>query len=249
MEIPYTITERPDTGLWNAKLGIWLFLASEVMLFGGLFSAYVFLRMGAATWPHGLLNVPLATLNTAVLITSSIMMLMAWASVKFRDIHGFRFYMGLTVLLGATFLGIKGFEYRGKFTHYEVILKDGSVVAGHLENAADIRDEGKDSMMLIPDAKEGHHTETMKIEKSNIERLTNFGPWHSPFFAIYFALTGMHLLHVLGGTVVNAYFWGPGSVMFKTEPEHFANRIEVSGLFWHFVDLVWLFLFPVLYLL
>jgi heme/copper-type cytochrome/quinol oxidase subunit 3 len=58
-----------------------------------------------------------------------------------------------------------------------------------------------------------------------------------------------NLLHVLGGTVVNAYFWGPGSAMFKTEPEHFANRVEVAGLFWHFVDLVWLFLFPVLYLI
>ncbi len=67
MEIPYTVTARPDTGLWNAKIGIWLFLASEVMLFGGLFSAYVFLRLDALPghWPHGLLNVPVGTMNTA----------------------------------------------------------------------------------------------------------------------------------------------------------------------------------------
>ena len=76
MEIPYTVSNRPDTGLWNAKIGIWLFLASEVMLFGGLFSAYIFLRIDAApgTWPHGLLNVPVGTMNTAILITSSFTM-------------------------------------------------------------------------------------------------------------------------------------------------------------------------------
>ena len=67
MEIPYTVTARPDTGLWNAKIGIWLFLASEVMLFGGFFSAYIFLRLDAQPgyWPHGLLNVPVGTMNTA----------------------------------------------------------------------------------------------------------------------------------------------------------------------------------------
>jgi len=65
MEIPYTVSTRPDTGLWNAKVGIWLFLASEVMLFGGLFSAYIFLRLDAppGMWPHGLLNVPVGTMK------------------------------------------------------------------------------------------------------------------------------------------------------------------------------------------
>ena len=84
MQIPYTVEPRPDTGVYNGKLGIWLFLASEVMLFGALFSSYVLLRVGAPTWPHGadILNVPLATLNTMVLITSSVTMVMAWASLK-----------------------------------------------------------------------------------------------------------------------------------------------------------------------
>ena len=79
MEIPYTVEPRPDTGLYNAKLGIWLFLASEVMLFGALFSSYVLLRVGATTWPHGYehLNIPLATVNTVVLITSSVTMVMS----------------------------------------------------------------------------------------------------------------------------------------------------------------------------
>src|SRR3954471_19252598 len=81
MEIPYTVREREDTGLYNAKLGIWLFLASEVMLFGALFSSYILLRVGAApgTWPHHLLNVSLGTLNTIVLILSSVTVVLSWA--------------------------------------------------------------------------------------------------------------------------------------------------------------------------
>jgi cytochrome c oxidase subunit III len=69
------------------------------------------------------------------------------------------------------------------------------------------------------------------------------------FYAIYFTMTGLHALHVLGGMAVNIYLWGPGSKLWRTNPEQLTNRVEVSGLFWHFVDLVWIFLFPVLYLL
>ena len=91
MEIPYTVEERPDTGLYNAKLGIWLFLASEVMLFGALFSTYVLLRTGAESWPEGssILNVPLATFNTLILIGSSVTMVMSWASLKLNDFAKF----------------------------------------------------------------------------------------------------------------------------------------------------------------
>ena len=75
------------------------------------------------------------------------------------------------------------------------------------------------------------------------------GPWHNTFFAIYFTLTGLHGLHILGGMVVMAYLLGPGAGLWKRNPEQFTNRIEATGLYWHFVDLVWIFLFPVLYLL
>jgi heme/copper-type cytochrome/quinol oxidase subunit 3 len=196
MQIPYTVHARPDTGLFNAKLGVWLFLASEVMLFGALFSSYVLLRTGAPSWPHGfeMLNIPLATLNTVVLITSSITMVMAWASLKMHDFAKYKRYIGATVGLGFFFLIIKAFEYGAKFS------------AGTY-------------------------------------------PSESTFLAIYFTLTGLHGLHVVGGMIVNGYFWGPGSKMWHTEPERFTNRIEVAGLYWHFVDLVWIFLFPVLYLL
>jgi cytochrome c oxidase subunit 3 len=75
------------------------------------------------------------------------------------------------------------------------------------------------------------------------------GPWHSTFLAIYFTLTGLHGLHIVGGIVVMLYLLGPGAGLWKKNPEQYANRIEYTGLYWHFVDLVWIFLFPVLYLL
>jgi heme/copper-type cytochrome/quinol oxidase subunit 3 len=197
MKIPYNEELRPDTGLYNAKLGIWLFLASEVMLFGGLFSAYIMLRLSDPNWANygqDALNVPLATLNTAVLITSSVTMVMSWVSLKLNDLKKYKFYMGLTLLCSFGFLIIKYIEYTSKFDH-------------------------------------------------------GLYPSTNNFLAVYFTLTGLHGLHVIGGILVNGYFFGPGIKMWNTEPERFTNRIEVAGLYWHFVDLVWIFLFPALYLL
>jgi cytochrome c oxidase subunit 3 len=93
----------------------------------------------------------------------------------------------------------------------------------------------------------GHEAITIPI--SETEKIENYGPKHHTYLAIYFTLTGLHALHVIGGALVIAYIWGPGAKMWKTDPERYTNRVEVSGLFWHFVDLVWIFLFPVLYLL
>ena len=195
-EIKHITDPHPVTGVYNGKFGVWLFLASEVMLFGALFSSYVLLRVGAESWPHGweLLNVPLATLNTFVLIASSVTMVMAWASLKLDQFGRFRVYMGLTILLALVFMVVKGFEYGAKFSHH-------------------------------------------------------IGPATDNFYATYFTLTGLHGLHVIGGVLVNLYLLFPGSKMWRTAPEQFANRVECAGLYWHFVDLVWIFLFPTLYLL
>ena len=120
MQIPYTVEERPDTGLYNAKLGVWLFLASEVMLFGALFSSLILLRTGADSWPHGyeILNVPLATLNTMVLITSSVTMVFAWASLRLGDFKKHRLYLASTFMLGLVFMVIMAVEYGAKFQHH-----------------------------------------------------------------------------------------------------------------------------------
>ncbi|MBI2095072.1 MAG: cytochrome c oxidase subunit 3 [Candidatus Omnitrophica bacterium] len=194
--IRYINRPHPVTGVTNAKLGIWCFLASEVMLFGALFSTYLLLRTGSASWPHGpaTLNVPLATLNTLVLIFSSVTMVMSWASLATGNFRKYRLYLGLTALMGCVFLVVKGFEYGHKFEH--------------------------------------HHF-----------------PAASTFYAIYFTLTGLHGLHVIGGIAVNLYFLFRGRVLWQRDPERLTNRIECAGLYWHFVDLVWIFLFPILYLL
>jgi cytochrome c oxidase subunit 3 len=94
-----------------------------------------------------------------------------------------------------------------------------------------------------------HEHKEITIPRDQIKKMDNYGPWHSTYLAIYFTLTGLHALHVIGGAIVIGFLWGPGASLWKRDPERFTNRIEVSGLFWHFVDLVWIFLFPVLYLL
>src|SRR3954452_12952644 len=134
IEIPFNVHPRPDTGLYNAKLGIWLFLASEVMLFGALFSSYILLRVGAQDgyWPHGWLNVPIGTVNTLVLITSSITTVMAWASLKMNQFGKFKFYHACTIIFACTFVCIKSYEYHDKFTHYEITLADGKFADGHV---------------------------------------------------------------------------------------------------------------------
>jgi cytochrome c oxidase subunit III len=274
MEIPYTVENRPDTGLYNAKVGIWLFLASEVMLFGALFSSYIMLRVGAfdENWPGGLLNIPIGTFNTFVLITSSVTVVLAWASLKMGNFRNFRRYQAVTILCALGFLGIKSIEYKDKFTHYEVWKKDGTRLTGHIDknpwfwDTQTLDQQNIQTLKFQPDpthykdrhkrhpeaagaASGSHEHPTIEIPRADIKRLSAFVPAHSTYFGIYFTLTALHGLHVLGGAIVIGYLWIFGAKMWRTQPARFTNRIEVSGLFWHFVDLVWIFLFPVLYLL
>ncbi len=291
MEIPYTVTARPDTGLWNAKVGIWLFLASEVMLFGGLFSAYVFLRLDAdpGTWPHGLLNVPVGTMNTAILIVSSVTVVMAWASLKMRRFRAYWWYMLVTILCGVIFLGVKLiYEWPQKFEHFGAFIKKDALekyepylgnhhlaekglpprteISGHLHNHEALHDENVKEYEIALDpvnadpanpAMDRPHflyippTEKVaKIEKADVEYANMFLPKHSAYFASYFTITGLHGLHVLAGVIVFTYLWLPvGTKLYKRNPEHLANRVEVAGLFWHFVDLIWIYVFALFYLL
>jgi heme/copper-type cytochrome/quinol oxidase subunit 3 len=464
MDIPYTVTARPDTGLYNAKVGIWLFLASEVMLFGGLFSSYIFLRVGADyPWPVHELGVPLGFVNTLVLIFSSVTVLLAWANLKLRNIGKYKLYLFITVLCALTFMVIKSIEYTGKFKHYSVTLTDGTILTGHLphgyevefgdvknltltiagktsaidadplnyvvpyvkgtppkfktESGEEITLDGPGFAALKADAKQkarakaqedqlneipnwtikltalepitfvlppskllappapgatmisfrdgtiaegrmiqdkmtlevdgvdlrgtpdkdnslawkesylgsawkklfienrertaaafnekysdgkggttrdpsksathqkhmyylhihsatpevtneqgaphkaeahapaehgndhaSHHPE-ISLERKDISFFSNFTPKLNTYYAIYFTLTGLHGLHVVAGALVLSYFLFFNGRMLREDPERLANRVEVGGLFWHFVDLVWIFLFPLLYLL
>lgn len=287
MEIPYTVKARPDTGLYNAKVGIWLFLASEVMLFGAFFSAYILLRVTAehgfwpdiaTAWPHGLLNIPIGTFNTAVLISSSVTVVMAWMALREGNFAKFRGFMIFTLACAFGFLIIKTFEYKEKFGHYVIRLNDGTAVTGHLDvngkspmfwNLDTVKSKEIESLKVLVDIpnkyrfpvgmavpeethkahSEGRHHFDREIKVSDIESLAAFVPSTHPFFAIYFTMTFLHGLHVLGGALVLAYFTFLGGKFWRAHPEQFTNRIEVGGLFWHFVDLVWIFLFPIVYLL
>ena len=146
MEIPYETTPRRDTGLFNSKLGIWLFLASEVMLFGGLFSAYVFLRVGVIEgvdnpWPWGInvhkTFVVIGFVNTVVLIISSVFVVFGWVALKERNWKRFQLYMYMTVACAAIFMGFKTVEYRSKLTqHHDIRLVDNSVMQGKILNGS-----------------------------------------------------------------------------------------------------------------
>ena len=176
----------------RAKLGMWMFLGSEVMFFTGFLSAYVALRMSDPEWPrgHDRLNWPLAAVNTVVLIVSSFTMALGVNAAQ-RDLKKrLRLCLGATALLGLTFLVIKIFEYADKIHH------------GHL-------------------------------------------PSTELFYGTYFLLTGFHGLHVLGGVVALTITLLLAN---RFSPRWYAP-VENVGLYWHFVDIVWIFLFPTLYLL
>lgn len=133
MEIPYIVTPRKDTGLNNSKIAIWLFLASEVMLFGGLFSAYIFLRIYADyPWPERALAVLPGLINTFILIASSVTVVFAWAALKLRNWRAFQGFMGFTVFCALVFMVLKSIEYNAKFHHHAVRTSEYSAVEGHL---------------------------------------------------------------------------------------------------------------------
>lgn len=301
MEIPYTVKARPDTGLWNAKIGVWLFLASEVMLFGGLFSGYIFMRLGAepGTWPRGLLNVPVGTFNTFILILSSVTVVFAWAALKMRNFRRYQICMGTTILCALLFLGIKlGYEWPVKFHHFGADIKAESLAKyeeylgnehrqkeglpprltitgylldehGHSLHQADyerLRAEGVkelrvklDAVNADPNNPENDNPRFLPapvsdkiatIATEDIRYASMFLPRRNAYFATYYTITGLHGIHVIGGIIVFIYFMLPVSTrLYRKDPEHLANRVETAGLFWHFVDLVWIFAFPIFYLL
>lgn len=184
----------PVTAREAATLGIWTFLATEVLLFGGLFTAYVIFRIKFPQMfyeDHLKLNRVLGAVNTVVLIGSSLTVALGIAAIRKGRVGLLKLYLSLTILLAGTFLGIKYVEYTEKFHHG-----------------------------LFPDT--------------------------DIFFSLYFMLTGLHGIHVLAGMAAL------GTVLFLagrgSYSESYHTPVEISGLYWHFVDLVWIYLFPLLYL-
>ena len=201
-------------------LGMWVFLVTEIMFFGGMFLAYTLYR---SKYPEAFaiasnhLDIKLGAINTAVLIFSSFTMAMAVYSTQVGKRRPQIISLVLTIVLGLAFLGIKAVEYYEK---YEDHLIPGSLIPGNPFN---------------PDSQAMHLTPGVLMQHVQM------------FYWIYFAMTGMHALHMIIGVgllLVLLYF----SVKGRYSPEYH-NPVEVIGLYWHFVDIVWIFLFPLLYLL
>jgi len=186
-------------------LGMWVFLVTEVMFFGGLFMAYLLYRyMYPEAWLAGSheLNEVLGGVNTVVLICSSLTMALAVRAAQVGSRNGQIVNLILTIIFGTIFLVVKYFEYSAKFEHH-------LVPGAHFDPARD--------------------------------------PAQQLYFSLYFMMTGVHALHMVVGVVLMLVIlrmaWKG-----KFGPGYFAP-VEISGLYWHFVDIVWIFLFPLLYLL
>jgi cytochrome c oxidase subunit III len=185
----------PAVGYESAKLGMWLFLATELLLFGGLFAAYTIFR---AKYPvlfaeqHHELNKTLGAANTVILIFSSLTMASGVASIQKGKQKLLTIFLLITILCGLLFGLNKYFEYAAKFEHH-------------------------------------------------------IYPSTSIFFALYFMMTGLHMLHVLAGVIILTVLL---ILNIKGKfSETYNAPIEIGGLYWHLVDLIWIYLFPLLYLI
>jgi cytochrome c oxidase subunit III len=201
----------------SASFGMWIFLATEVMFFGGLFCAYLIYRhwyfgdFAAASYS---INAKLGGANTAVLICSSLTVVLAiWAAQTSRRSLMIGMLI-LTMLFGLTFLGIKGIEYNDKFEEHHV-----------------------------PGASFSFERQPIPSEPA---RYAN--PQHAEiFFALYFIMTGLHALHMVVGLGIFSWLlWAAWKGRFTPE---YHTPLEIGGLYWHFVDIVWIYLFPLLYLI
>lgn len=215
---PYGLQEQfddPEQQREASSLGMWIFLVTEVMFFGGLFLGYLVYRVeypvAFAAGSNSLLFWA-GTLNTLVLIGSSLTMAMAVRSSQVGRKTAMVALLGATLLLGLVFLGVKGYEWHDEYERHHV---PGPAFQFH---------EKAPSMAGYPDPRNAQL-----------------------FFFFYFVMTGLHALHMIVGVGIVAAILYYGRQGRYTPGYH--NPVEVAGLYWHFVDIVWIYLFPLLYLI
>ena len=287
------------------KLGIWLFLAQEVLFFSGLFVFYVYiktLKPGAFEYAHSFLEVKYGLINTIILITSSLTMAWGVRCAQLNQKNGLKLCLALTLLGAFGFLGVKYIEYTNKFSHG---LYWGSAYTHHLGGAhgdgvlGASSDGAEGDAPATDDAEEGHaegegHSEAVASDDHADESHTgadehgeaahsvashssddhgdaHHGPFKPPitdpeyaahldelaklydnpkdaglYFSVYYCMTGLHAIHVIAGIVV--IFWIFYRALKEQFHSDFFGPVDYVGLYWHLVDLVWIFLFPMLYL-
>ncbi len=228
----------------SSTLGMWAFLATEVMLFGGLFAAYAIFRTLYASdfaMASRMLNVPLGAINTGILLCSSLTMALAVHAAQTRQRTHVLRYLIATMVLGAAFLGVK-------FTEWHADYRDGLVPGVNFDwnraNAAHgilIENDSYDDMRKSNSASEIGVTPGREAPSSVPAGRAQL------FFVLYFLMTGLHAFHMLIGlSLVGVIAWLSHRRWFSGGGE---TQIEVTGLYWHFIDVVWVFLYPLLYLI
>ncbi len=213
---PTTADRAPMAGMkvYNLKLGMWVFLLSEVMFFTGLIGSYIILRFAhpeAFGEPGVVLNVPLTALNTFVLICSSVTMVKAFAAIEQGDQEGLKNWLMATIVLGTAFVGVQAFEYT-------ILVREG----------------------FVPMAESYHAIARGAVEGSAVIG----GPLYG---ATFYTMTGFHGTHVSIGVLCLCFTWWRARKGAYTAGN--LGGVEIMGLYWHFVDLVWILLFTIVYLI
>jgi len=220
-------------------LAMWVFLATEIMFFGGLFLAYVIYRSSypdAFAIASNALNVNMGLGNTFVLIISSFTMAMSVYSAQMAQTGRLIVFLILTLILGCTFLGVKYFEYKDKFDshlvpgrHFDFAYHHDPITGATLHN----EHEGASNKPSSGHEATGHSKKALREIQI--------------FFSLYFAMTGLHAFHMIIGA--GLLIWLVISAMKGKFSKEYNSPVELVGLYWHFVDIVWIFLFPLLYLI
>jgi cytochrome c oxidase subunit 3 len=225
-------------------LGMWIFLVTELMFFGGLFTAYMIYRASApetfaAASRH--LSISLGSTNTAVLLTSSFTMATAVYMAHQRNAKNVLLFLIATIFLGLCFMGIKAYEYWDKYQQGLMPVRGlefhASALVSHgdeAEHAEEVETPGRGEMAAISAA-------------SNAEALSIDAGKAQIFYGLYFIMTGVHFVHMVIGIALLLLFLRPAARGAFTGGNFLP--VELMGLYWHFVDIVWIFLFPLLYLI
>ncbi len=213
MEPP--VQREEGAGVYSEKLGMWVFLGSEVLFFTALIGSYIILRFGSPesfAAPGQILNIPVTAINTFLLICSSVTMVKAFSCVHDGDQKGLKLYLVATVLMGATFVSVQVFEY-------VQLAHEGFLPSGYVE---------------------GLHFAELAAAGELPARVSVYG-------STFFTMTGFHGFHVTAGVVCMVYVTIKAFKGKYTQADH--RGVEVLGLYWHFVDLVWILLFTIVYLM
>lgn len=217
-----------------AVVGMWVFLLTEILFFGGLFAAYMVYRIwyfDAFAEASRSLSLFWGGLNTAVLIGSSLTMAMAVRCAQTNKRSATVNWLVLTMILGAVFLGVKVIEYADKFEHHHVPGYNFQWAAAHEAPAA-----GE----AAATAAAGEPHRELSLNADQLQLTTQI------YFSLYFTMTGLHALHmIIGIGIMLVITWMAYKGRFD---EQYYTPVEMAGLYWHFVDIVWIFLFPLLYL-